>query len=384
MLDRCQEIFRERFGYAPDFWARAPGRVNLIGEHTDYNGGLVLPVAMQEAVFLVSSLRKDARVRIHAADLDETGGWTVGGGEPPAETRWLQYPFGAATLLQQEGITVQGLDCVACSNLPVGTGVSSSAAFTVAFINLFLRQADREADGVWIARLAQRVERVFAGVNCGIMDPLISQAGRAGSALFVDCATLQTRHVRIEDSDHVLLLFNTGVKRRLEESGYNRIRAECEEAASALGVEHLSQVRAEDLPRARQRLAQGLYERVLHVLEENERVRATCLALEDGRADRFGELLRLSHRSLKEYYRVSCDELDTMVDLAARFEGWKGGRMVGAGFGGCTVHLVAATGEDAFIEHLTKHYRSATGIEPDAYRVVPSDGASRGLLGAAG
>ncbi len=378
MIEKARELFVSWCGHPAQVISRAPGRVNLIGEHTDYNGGYVLPFALHESVYLAAriSTTDGHFIRVRAADLNETGTLDTEGNILGPHARWLSYPKGVVSLLTERGLKIPPSDILITSDLPVGTGVSSSAAVTVAFINLFLYLNSCSLPDLEIARLAQRVENEFAGVQCGIMDPLASQAGKKDSALLIDCTRFTTDYIPIHLPDQTLVLINTGVHRQLEQSAYNTIRAECETAARLLSVEYLSMVSREQLEQEKSRLEQGLYFRVLHVIEENSRVRDAASALIRSDYKTLGNLLQDSHKSLRDLYRVSCKELDLMVDIASRIPGWHGGRMVGAGFGGCTVHLVDKATADEFMKAVCGPYESMTGIHPHAFEVIPSEGAS--------
>jgi galactokinase len=383
MVETSGQLFSSWFGTPPEFIARAPGRVNLIGEHTDYNGGYVLPIAIRESIYVAARLleAKPAVITIRAADLDETGSLDGEGNLRSDTGAWISYPRGVVRLLAQQGAEIPSVEALVTGDLPVGTGVSSSAALTVAFLNLFLSLARQSLPDLEIARLAQKVENDFAGVQCGIMDPLASQAGRRDHALFIDCARLATSYIPVDLPDQTLILFNTGVRRKLAESAYNRIRSECETAARLLGVDYLSMASRQHLEQRRDQLGESLYQRALHVIDENRRVldATSALAASDPRG--FGRLLTESHRSLRDLYRVSCPELDLMVDLAARLPGWYGGRMVGAGFGGCTIHLVDKDKAGGFVKAMSESYEAATGIRPESFEVSPSEGASCLRLG---
>ena len=376
MLEKSRQLFKLTFGKLPMVAARAPGRVNLIGEHTDYNGGYVLPFAIKESIYLMASIREGSGINLHAADFNDTGTLDEQGNPVGEYKGWLAYPSGVMHLLREKGMTIPGLDIMIKSDLPVGTGVSSSAALSVAFLNLFLFLGRYSLSNTQIAELAQRVEHEFAGVRCGIMDPLASQGGKKDHSLWINCRTLETHYIPMNFPKHSLLLVNTGIQRRLEESAYNQIRSECEEAARILAVPHLSLLSAKGLEEHRGLLTEALYRRVRHVVEENLRVVDATSALKVSDPHSLGRLLVGSHESLRDLYRVSCKELDVMIDIASTVSGWCGGRMVGAGFGGCTVHLVEKDRAQEFTRILTDTYQSVTGIYPESFEVIPSDGAS--------
>ncbi|HEX5041295.1 MAG TPA: galactokinase [Candidatus Polarisedimenticolaceae bacterium] len=316
---------------------RAPGRVNLIGDHTDYNDGLVLPVAIGQATFVRVRARDDRRLSMHAQDVGERAEADLDG--PVHAGGWRSYVEGVARILLEQGFPLRGADLAVRSDLPMGSGLSSSAALTVGTALALLAVARLAAEPVPIARAVQETEHRFAGARVGIMDPLAILLGRAGCALLLDCRSLQRRHVPLRLGEHVFVLADSGVRHSIGASGYNTRRAECEEAVRLLGRRSLRDVGLEELPGLSRLLPDLLGRRVRHVVTENARTEEAAEALEAGDLGRAGTLMLQSHRSLREDYEVTVPELDRLV--AAFLEaGALGARMTGGGFGGSVVALV--------------------------------------------
>ena len=357
MIAQLQAEFQRRFGSRPRLF-RAPGRVNLIGEHTDYNGGFVFPAAIHLSTFVAVAPNSLGRLRAQSLDLPETLDVPLDALRPTGN--WTAFPAGVAALL---GIA-EGADLLVATEVPLGGGLSSSAALSVAAA-FALGAGSRPRPE--IARLAQRAENEFTGMQCGIMDPLASCLGQAGHALRIDCRDLSVTPVPIPANVR-LVIANTMVKHELAASAYNDRRAACESAARRLGVPFLRDVgyaplSGDELRRAR------------HVLTENDRVLAFESALRAGDLAAAGAAMYASHASLRDDFEVSCPELDTMVEIASRLDGVHGARMTGGGFGGCTVNLVAAEAAPAVVDQLARAYRDATGIAPHVFVTQPSAGA---------
>lgn len=356
---------------------RAPGRVNLIGEHTDYNGGFVLPVAIQMATWVTVAAREDRRVvasssavaepelRIAEFDLDDVNAIRRG--------QWSDYVQGVAMEMERAGHRLSGADLEIWSDVPIGAGLSSSAALEVSTAMALLANCGFSMSRVEVAKLCQRAENEFVGARCGIMDQFTSCCARAGHALLLDCRSLEATHVSIPDSVK-LVVCNTMVRHELASNEYNLRREQCEAAAKALGVESLRDAtEASGL--------QGiLRQRARHVITENQRVLDACDALRAGDMRKFGELMVESHRSLRDDYEVSCAELDLMVKLALKMDGVYGARMTGGGFGGCTINLVDAGRAQQFGEEIADAYSRETSVTPAVYICEASGGASEETL----
>ncbi|HEX8393073.1 MAG TPA: galactokinase [Longimicrobium sp.] len=366
--------FEERHGGAPAWVARAPGRVNLIGEHTDYNDGFVLPMAIDRAVWIALRPRDDFKVRIHSLDFDETREFDLMH-LASSGMEWMDYVQAVAWALQKRDRNLRGWEGVTAGDVPIGAGLSSSAAFELASARAFAALSGLQWDAREMALLAQRAENEWIGVYCGIMDQMISAAGESGHALLIDCRSLETRSVPVPPGTSVVIL-DTATRRGLVDSAYNDRRRHCEEAAAALDVAALRDVSRERFEMAAASLPPLIRKRARHVVTEIERTLEAADALERGDARRVGELMNQSHASLRDDFEVSRRELDVIVELAQAQGACYGARMTGAGFGGCAVALVQAEGAEAFAASVAADYQRATGLEPRVYVCSASEGAS--------
>jgi len=369
--DAAQAAFARAFSSRPQWVSRAPGRVNLIGGHVDYNDGLVLPAAVEMDIQVAFAPRDDRLVRAYSAVFDEMTEFDIDDLEPGSISGWAKYPAGVAWAMGQIGLQLKGLDAAIAGNVPIGGGLASSAAVEVAFAAAFRTSSELDLPDLELARLSQVAESQYVGVRCGIMDQVTSACGSAGMALFLDCRSLEVREVPLPEGVCIVILC-TGVKRELSNSDYNARRRECEEAAGRLAavdddIQSLRDVPPEQLHALLRHLPPPLDRRARHVVGEIERVRLAASALEQGETERFGELMFASHRSSRDDYQVSIDELDSLVELARQAPGVIGARLTGAGFGGCTVNLVNAALVDAFLSHVTKGYQKLYGCEPEAF-----------------
>ena len=369
--------FEQKFGYRPDFLARAPGRVNLIGEHTDYNDGFVLPMAIDRGVAIVGAPRSDRRVRLYALNYDQEADFELGQLQHDAAGQWRNYPRGVAWALLEAGFDLRGFDAVLYGDVPIGSGLSSSAAIEMATFMAFAAcQPDLASlDRVRAARLAQRAENTFVGVNCGIMDQFVAALGRAGHALYIDCRSLDYALVPMPAGAAVVVV-DTRAPRSLAASAYNERRAQCEAAAQALGVAALRDISPEMFVRRRAALPALVAQRVEHVIYENQRVLDAVAALRAGDVVAFGRLMNESHDSLRDLYEVSSAELDAVVEIARGVPGVYGARMTGAGFGGCAIALTDEAKVSELRSAIVHHYPARTGRQPAVYICVASDGAS--------
>ena len=358
---------------------RAPGRVNLIGEHTDYNDGFVLPAAIELSCWAGASVRDDSKLIIHSGNFDESVQSDLDDPDLQPSGKWWDYPVGVAWALRQAGYRLRGANLYIRGDVPIGAGLSSSAAIEVCVGYALLELSGHPVDRVRLARACQRAENEFVGMRCGIMDQFVSCHGAAGHAVLLDCRSLDYRLVPVPDQMQ-LVICNTMVKHKLAASEYNTRRAECEEGVRRLAqvlphVRALRDVSRPQLERHRGLLTQTIYKRCLHVVTENERVHKLAAALQDGETSILSQLMLDSHRSLRDDYEVSCAELDLMVDLARRQKGVFGARMTGGGFGGSTINLVNAADSDEFRRRVAAAYHSATGLNPDIYVCRPAQGA---------
>jgi len=371
--------FTERYGTAPTHLVRAPGRVNLIGEHTDYNDGFVLPMAIGRAVWIALKPAEGAIVRIHSNDFDADGEFDLEqvrtSGPASAGEGWLEYLKGTAWALMDAGHKLRGWEGVVGGDVPIGAGLSSSAALEMATARAFAEVSGLSWDPTAMAKLGQRAENAWVGVNCGIMDQMISASGRAGHAMLLDCRNLAPEHVRMP-TDASLVVLDTGTRRGLVDSAYNERRNQCQAVAEHLGVTALREVTATALIVAASQLDGTALRRARHVVTENQRTVEAASVLATGNTRRMGELMDASHISLREDFEVSSDALDSMVTSARRQPGCFGARMTGAGFGGCAIALVDADAAESLARDTCAGYRHETGNEPTAYICVATAGAA--------
>jgi len=359
---------------------RAPGRVNLIGEHTDYNDGFVMPAAINFSTWMAIGPREDRKLVVRSENLSQSAEFDLDAPPARGQHHWSDYVFGVATVLEQAGHRLRGANMMIQGEVPIGAGLSSSAAIEVASGFALLENSGLPLDRIELARLCQRAENDYVGMRCGIMDQFISCCGRADRALMLDCRSLEYRLLPLPPQVS-LVICNTMVKHELAGGEYNQRRAECE-----AGVHHLAQflphVRAlrdvamADLERYGRDLPEVVYRRCRHVVSEDDRVTLAAAALERGDVAEFGRLMGDSHRSLRDDYEVSCAELDLMVQLAGKVEGVFGARMTGGGFGGCTINLVANDRVDDFQRAVAAEYEKGAGRVPQIYVSTAAEGAS--------
>lgn len=357
---------------------RAPGRVNLIGEHTDYNAGFVLPLAIDLEVRIALRPSSGSRVRLTRLDTGEAASFDMAT-HPVAGQGWIDYVVGVAWAMREAGQATRGFDGVLASSVPIGAGLSSSAALEMASAWALSGGEAPALPPLEVARLAQRAENEHVGVRCGLMDQFASACGVAGHALLLDCRSLAWHPVPLPE-DLVVVVIHSGVPRSLGASAYNERRAACEEAAALIGqhepgVSALRDVDRPMLERHRTRLGETVFARAAHVVDENARVLAAVAALEAGDHARLGTLLAESHASLRDLFEVSCPELDLLVEIAASTPGVVGSRMTGAGFGGCTVTLARPDTVDVLRDRLEAEYAPRTGRQATLWVLRAVDGA---------
>ena len=357
---------------------RAPGRINLIGEHTDYNDGLVLPAAINLEI-RVAYVNYPGQVELVGLDDGRSGSFRLPVGRPP-DGSWLDYPAGVAHALQVGGYPIAGLKGVIATTLPMNAGLSSSAAFELASAWALLGEAVFAVDPVDLARLAQRAENDYVGVACGLMDQFAAACGRRDAALLLDCRSLEWRAVALP-SDVEIVVCDTGSSRRLTDSEYNARRAQCEAAVATIATKHptvrsLRDVTVAMLDDLRDDLDPVSERRARHVVAENERVKTTVAALESGDLDTVADAFAASHRSLRDLFEVSSPELDALVEIATSVPGVVASRMTGAGFGGCTVNLVRPDAVGALTDAVERDYPGRTALRPRVIPVRAADGAS--------
>jgi galactokinase len=380
-LAELRQAVRLRFPFheAPAQIFRAPGRTNLIGEHTDYNDGFVFPAAIDRATWIVIAPRADRVLQIHSEHFNETVEFRIDDTVAAPRKHWSDYVRGVAVMLQNAGFDLAGADMFIRSDVPLGAGLSSSASLEVATAIALSALAGRELPKLEVARLCQSAENEFVGARVGIMDQFVACFGKAGHAIFLDCRTMDHAAVALPNEVR-LVVCNTMVKHAIASGEYNSRRGDCEEAVAKLknvipNMRALRDVSFSQLQEHARLLPDVLYRRTRHVVTENARVLAARKSLEDGDLAEFGALMRKSHASLRDDYEVSCQELDVMTNLANNVDGCIGARMTGGGFGGCTINLVHAGQIERFAAQMREGYLHVTGIVPEIYSCAAADGA---------
>jgi len=375
---KYEELFP---GSSPPICAAAPGRVNLLGEHTDYNDGFVFPMAIDPHILYVGGRNHSTQVRLFSMDFDQLDEFDLGRIEFSHAHPWANYIRGVCDQLLKAGHHLEGMDIVLQGNVPQGSGLSSSAAVEVGAALLMNELHELGISRVELVKLSQRAENQFVGVNCGIMDQFASMMGQSGHALFLDCRSLAHELVPtgFEKMGYSVVVINSGVKRGLVDSEYNKRRSQCGQAVELLkrdlpGITALRDVTVEHLPLIN-KLPEDLAKRARHVVTENQRVLDGIAALKRGDLHEFGRLLNASHDSLRLDYEVSCPELDLLVEICRSVPGTLGSRMTGAGFGGCTVTLAAQEQVEEIKRRVLQEYPAQTGITPQIFVFTASDGA---------
>lgn len=370
--------FEELFGRRPRRF-RAPGRVNLIGEHTDYNDGFVLPIALNYSTFVAGLGRPDRIVRVRSLDFNEQVEFNLDRAKAPQAGAWLNYIEGVARSLEAQGNPLNGADLLIQSEVPIGGGLSSSAALEIAVGFALLSLAELPVARLALAKAGQLAEHNYVGAKVGLMDQLAAVFGRKGAALLIDCRSLDITHIPIDTADFAIVVCDTKVKHQLSASEYNLRRRECEQAVEILKF-HLAQVRAlrdvtlEEFESLKRYLPDPLAKRCRHVITENARTLQAAHALQMDDLITLGQLMFESHRSLRDDYQVSCRELDMMVETAAKIDGVIGARLTGGGFGGCTVNLIRKAIIEEFRQRISRAYREAFQITPTIHTVETDNG----------
>lgn len=375
MKDKIIASFKERFGEELGNMYAAPGRINLIGEHTDYNGGFVFPGAVTQGIMAMVRPNGKRWIRLYAVDLESYCEFDMDDNDGPKTTHF-RYVYGVVRELMERGVIAEGFDAVYAGDVPLGAGMSSSAAlescFATAVNDMFGGGLDRMA----LVLAGQATEHKYVGVNCGIMDQFISMHGKAGSLVRLDCLTGEYAYFPWHPENYRLVLVNSCVKHELVGSPYNDRRNSCERVAKLLGVETLRDATWEMLEGVKNEISQEDYMRARYVLGEKDRVLAVCDALERDDYETVGKQMYLTHDGLSKDYEVSCEEIDFLVDEARRL-GVTGSRIMGGGFGGCTINLVRNDGYDAFVTEVQQTYRARFGVECKVIPVVIGDGARK-------
>jgi galactokinase len=372
--------FKARFFDEPKWIVAAPGRVNLIGEHTDYNGGFVLPAAIDRYVVIAAGPSDGETACLFGADVGEEASLQIAGAIEPGAVTWASYIQGVIAGFVARGYQVPSFNAVLRSTVPLGGGLSSSAAIEVATATLLEAMLECEMEPIEKALLCQEAEHKFAGVPCGIMDQFSSVLCEQDALMLLDCRSQSVRLVPLNDPDVTILIANSNVKHELTGGEYARRRAECEAAAQTLAVETLRDITREQLEACRDQLGEVNYRRARHVVGEIARTLEAAAAISNAQWQKVGRLMYASHASLRDDYEVSCDELNLLVELAHEIGaagGVIGSRMTGGGFGGCTVSLVESAAADSIAEIISQRYFQQTGIQPTLFTTRPARGAHR-------
>jgi len=376
-LAELQREFREIYKSECVIY-RAPGRVNLIGEHTDYNDGFVFPAAIDLFAWIAIGPRADRQLNLYSANFSEAAEFNLNSMPRGPSREWSSYVSGVATVLEREEYRLKGANLLIRGEVPIGAGVSSSAALEVSSGFALLANSELAMEGRKLALACQKAENEYVGTLCGIMDQLASACSVKGHALLIDCRSLEFNAIALPEGIR-LVICNSMVKRELAASAYNTRRAECEEGVRIIATRYpavraLRDVTEDQLQSCERLLPPVIYKRCRHVVSEDDRVLKAAQALKQNRLGAVGRLMAESHRSLRDDYEVSCAELDLLVELANQAEGVRGARMTGAGFGGCTINLVDAEAVKEFLLHVSSGYERRTGIRPDMYVCNAADG----------
>lgn len=375
MKDKLRTAFTERFSSNPIFYASA-GRINLIGEHTDYNGGFVFPGAIDKYIMTAININGTDKVRLYSVDMNQYTEFGLREEDKPAE-QWACYVFGVCREVIKRGFEVKGIDAVFAGNVPLGAGLSSSAAlescFAYALNDLF---NDNKISIFELALIGQSTEHNYCGVNCGIMDQFASVFGKKDCLMRLDCRSLEFKYFPFKPVGYKLVLVNSQVKHELVDSPYNKRRESCERVAKTLGVETLRDADMSMLEAAKNQISDEDYKRAMYVIGEKQRVLDVCEALEKGDYETVGQRMYETHHGLSKDYEVSCEELDFLNDVAKEC-GVTGSRIMGGGFGGCTINLVKEDLYDSFVQTAKTKFNEKYGIEPIIIDVVISDGAHK-------
>jgi galactokinase len=357
---------------------KAPGRINLIGEHTDYNDGFVLPAAINKNIYFAVQKNNLNQIRLFAKDLNDSLNISIDKIEKNSK-EWANYLLGSYLEIVKAGFEVQGFDCVFGGDIPLGAGLSSSAAIECGLISGMNELCQLNISKLQIAKLAQKAENNFVGVKCGIMDQFAIVHGEESKVIRLDCRTLEYTSHSFDLKDYIPILINTNVKHSLASSEYNTRRKECEAGVEIIqkylpNICSLRDVTLNDIEKLKKHFDPIIYKRCTFVIEENQRVNQFCKALNKNDSLRIGELIYESHKGLRDKYEVSCKELDILVDEAMNMDCILGSRMMGGGFGGCTLNLVKRDSVDVFKENISKIYTNKTNIKPDFYTVEITNG----------
>ena len=371
MKIKITQEFTSRFNAAPTHIIRAPGRVNLIGEHTDYNDGFVLPMAIDRAIWMAIRLRDDRQIKFHSVDFTDPVEFSLN--DIQHQKGWGEYVRGVAWALEKAGYQLEGWEGVMLSNIPIGAGLSSSAALEMAVAKAFSIAGNWVLESQKMALIGQQAENEWVGANTGIMDQMIIAAGQVDHALLIDCRNLDTQQIPLP-AGTALIIMDTTTRHSHTDSGYNERREQCETAAEHFGVSHLRDVTLQEFNLGADELAGLPRRRARHVISENKRVLEAGIAMSAGNATEMGELMNTSHVSMRDEFEITNEELNIMVALAQSLSGCFGARMTGGGFGGCAIALVKDEAAVAFVENIRSRYEKSTGLKPNIYICEASNG----------
>ena len=374
MLEQIIAAFQKIYHCDPDFVLRSPGRINLIGEHTDYNEGFVFPLAIKYAQWLAIRANGMQEVKLHSLDLDAESVFSLTDFSEKGEG-WIRYPQGIAFMLSQDNYSLTGWDGLLSGDLPIGAGLSSSAALEMVVARAFSLLGGYSWDPKKMALLAQKTENQWVGMNCGIMDQLISGCGEAGKAVLIDCRSLDLSSYMLP-AETVIVVMDTMVKHSLVASAYNERRAQCMEGAKFFGRQVLRDVSIDEFAARKGQLPELVMRRCQHVLSENLRTLEAAKCMEENDPERLGRLMNESHASLQNDFEVSCAELDIMAYESQKLDGCYGARMTGGGFGGCAIALVQADKAECFQSDISEIYQKRTGIKPNIFITEGAQGTS--------
>lgn len=379
LSDLIEEVFKEKFNEEP-LIVRSPGRVNLIGEHTDYNMGYVLPAAIDKSIYFAIAPREDRYCKIIALDMDDEYQFALNEFQP-TQKGWPNYLMGVVDQFIKTRYTIKGFNCVFRGNIPIGAGLSSSAAIEAGLAFALNSIFELKIDDLSLVKLAQKAENEFVGVRCGIMDQYINIFGERENVLRIDCRSLEYRYYPFNHHNVSIVLFDTRVSHSLASSKYNRRREECSEGVAIIkkyypNITHLRDVSVDMLDECKQKLGETLYQRCRYVVEENDRVLRACTMLEKGDLKSFGSYMDQTHEGLSYDYEVSCEELDYLVELVRDNSQVYGARMMGGGFGGCTINLIENEAIEQVARMIQEKYEKKFTIEPKIYVTSISAGTS--------
>lgn len=377
------EAFAEKFGTTPRLFF-SPGRINMLGEHIDYNDGYVLPAATDKGIWFAMAANNTETVNFFSVDMNESYSTPLSAIMPV--DGWQNYVLGVIDQVQKRELVIQGFDCAFGGNLPVGAGMSSSAAVECGVLFGMNEIFDLHLLRPTMATMAQKAEHTFPGVKCGIMDMFASLMGKQDHIILLDCLTLEYKYLPLKADEYSLVLINTKVHHELDSGEYNKRRQECQEGFAILQnllpeVKNFRDVKPDDVKKNKEHFPEKVYNRCLYVTEEIQRTQKAVALLENGEDDKFGELMYQTHDGLKNLYEVSCDELDFLVEEAKKHPAIKGSRLMGGGFGGCTINLIQGQDWGNTVKDITDAYKSRFNIEPEFYEVFPSNGTYEAVEG---